>query len=69
MYLRTSLKTLSDAFFMAMEAIRDNLLRSILTLLGIVIGVFAIIAVMTAIRTLESSINSGSSNVLRKRAI
>jgi putative ABC transport system permease protein len=59
MYIRTTLKTLSDAFFMAIEAIRDNLLRSILTLLGIVIGVFAIIAVMTAIRTLESSINSG----------
>ncbi|MCF7824473.1 MAG: ABC transporter permease [Candidatus Marinimicrobia bacterium] len=59
MYLRTTVKTLSDAFYMAMEAIRDNLLRSILTLLGIVIGVFAIIAVMTAIRTLESSINSG----------
>ncbi len=59
MYIRTSLKTFSDAFFMALEAIHDNLLRSILTLLGIVIGVFAIIAVMTAIRTLESSINSG----------
>jgi len=59
MYIRTSIKTLSDAFFMALEAIKDNLLRSILTLLGIVIGVFAIIAVMTAIRTLESSINSG----------
>lgn len=44
---------------MALEAIRDNLLRSVLTLLGIVIGVFAIIAVMTAIRTLESSINTG----------
>jgi len=59
MYVRTTLKTLNDAFFMALEAIRDNLLRSILTLLGIVIGVFAIIAVMTAIRTLESSINTG----------
>mgnify|MGYP002631502262 FL=1 len=59
MYIRTSIKTLNDAFFMALEAIRDNLLRSILTLLGIVIGVFAIIAVMTAIRTLESSINTG----------
>lgn len=59
MYIRTTFKTLNDAFFMALEAIRDNLLRSILTLLGIVIGVFAIIAVMTAIRTLESSINTG----------
>ncbi len=59
MYIRTTFKTLSDAFHMSLEAIKDNLLRSILTLLGIVIGVFAIIAVMTAIRTLESSINSG----------
>ncbi|MCF7807699.1 MAG: ABC transporter permease [Candidatus Marinimicrobia bacterium] len=59
MYVRTVFKTLGDSFLMAIEAIRDNLLRSILTLLGIVIGVFAIISVMTAIRTMESSINSG----------
>jgi len=59
MYVRTVIKTLGDSFLMAIEAIRDNLLRSILTLLGIVIGVFAIISVMTAIRTMESSINSG----------
>lgn len=54
-----ALRTVSDSFFMAIEAIRDNLLRSILTLLGIIIGVFAIIAVMTAIRTLENAINTG----------
>ena len=44
---------------MAVEAIRQNKLRSILTLLGISIGVFSVIGVMTAIRTLESSVNSG----------
>ncbi len=44
---------------MALQAIRDNKLRSILTLLGITIGVFSVIGVMTAIQTLESSINSG----------
>ncbi len=44
---------------MAMDAIRNNKLRSILTLLGITIGVFSVIGVMTAIRTLESSIESG----------
>ena len=43
---------------MAIEAIRQNKLRSILTLLGISIGVFSVIGVMTAIRTLESSVNS-----------
>ena len=44
---------------MAIDAIRQNKLRSILTLLGISIGVFSVIGVMTAIRTLESSVNSG----------
>ena len=44
---------------MALEAIRDNKLRSVLTLLGITIGVFSVIGVMTAIRTLETSIESG----------
>jgi putative ABC transport system permease protein len=43
---------------MAIESIRQNKLRSILTLLGISIGVFSVIGVMTAIRTLESSVNS-----------
>ena len=44
---------------MAIDAIKQNKLRSILTLLGISIGVFSVIGVMTAIRTLESSVQSG----------
>ena len=44
---------------MAIDAIRKNKLRSTLTLLGISIGVFSVIGVMTAIRTLESSVESG----------
>lgn len=44
---------------MAWDAIRGNKLRSILTLMGIVIGVFSVIGVMTAIRTLETSIHEG----------
>ena len=44
---------------MAIDAIRQNKLRSSLTLLGISIGVFSVIGVMTAIRTLESSVASG----------
>ena len=44
---------------MAIDAIRQNKLRSMLTLLGISIGVFSVIGVMTAIRTLESSVQSG----------
>ncbi len=44
---------------MALQALKENRLRSILTLFGIIIGVFAIIAVMTAIQTLQNAINSG----------
>ena len=44
---------------MAIDAIKKNKLRSLLTLLGITIGVFSVIGVMTAIRTLESSVESG----------
>ena len=46
--------TVKESFRMAIESIRQNKLRSILTLLGISIGVFSVIGVMTAIRTLES---------------
>ncbi|MBA65278.1 MAG: ABC transporter [Candidatus Marinimicrobia bacterium] len=49
----------TESFWMAIDAIRKNKLRSSLTLLGISIGVFSVIGVMTAIRTLESSVASG----------
>ena len=50
-----------ESFSMAFNAIRVNKLRSSLTLLGIVVGVFSIIAVMTATRVLQNSIESGLS--------
>ena len=59
MNIRLFGQELKEGLMMAVEAIRDNKLRSILTLLGIVIGVFSVIGVMTALRTLESSINEG----------
>ena len=40
---------------MALEAIRANKLRSILTLVGIVAGVASIIAVMTGISVVQST--------------
>ena len=58
--LSRSLKNiLRESFYMAIDAIRQNKLRSTLTLIGISIGVFSVIGVMTAIRTLESSVASG----------
>ena len=57
--LRSVKNGIKESFRMAIDAIRQNKLRSILTLLGISIGVFSVIGVMTAIRTLESSVESG----------
>ncbi|MBM4167899.1 MAG: FtsX-like permease family protein [Ignavibacteria bacterium] len=50
---------LSIAFW----AVRANKVRSVLTILGIVVGVFSIIAVMTAVRVLQNSIESGLSQL------
>jgi putative ABC transport system permease protein len=44
---------------MALAAIRSSKLRSLLTLLGIVVGVFSIISVMTAVGVLRNSIEEG----------
>tara|TARA_B100001996_G_scaffold382972_1_gene376579 strand:+ start:3494 stop:4741 length:1248 start_codon:yes stop_codon:yes gene_type:complete len=59
MVARNLKNILRESFWMAIDAIRKNKLRSLLTLLGITIGVFSVIGVMTAIRTLEQSIESG----------
>jgi putative ABC transport system permease protein len=50
-----------ESVVMAFQAIRANKLRSSLTLVGIVVGVFSIIAVMTAMRVLQNSIEGGLS--------
>jgi len=44
------INTLKESLIMALQSIRQNKLRSSLTLLGIAIGVFSVIGVMTAIR-------------------
>ncbi|MFZ1978948.1 MAG: ABC transporter permease, partial [Bacteroidota bacterium] len=53
----------SEVLIMALAAIRANKLRSALTLLGIVVGLFSIIAVMTALQVLQNSIESGLSQL------
>lgn len=47
---------LRESLLMALNAIRGHKLRSILTLLGVLIGVFSIIAVMTALRVMKSNV-------------
>jgi putative ABC transport system permease protein len=52
-----------ESLAMALVAIRTNRLRSVLTLLGITVGVFSIIAVMTAMGVLVNSIETGLSQL------
>ncbi len=59
--LESILSELKESFLMAINAIRTHKLRSILTLLGIAVGVFSIIAVMTAMGVLVNSVESGMS--------
>src|SRR5208283_4510971 len=44
------------SFFMAMGAVAAHKLRSALTLLGVLVGVFSIILVMTAMRAMQKKI-------------
>jgi len=57
--VETFLHEIKEGFFMAIGALRTNKLRSALTLLGIAVGVFSIIGVMTAMGVLVNSIESG----------
>lgn len=45
-----------ESFLMALSAIRAHKLRSALTLLGVIVGVFSIIGVMTAVEVLQVNI-------------
>jgi putative ABC transport system permease protein len=51
-----------EALISALNSIRANKLRASLTLLGIVIGVFSIIGVMTLLDALQKGIDSGLSH-------
>jgi putative ABC transport system permease protein len=61
--VETLIHEVRESLFMAFVAIRTNRLRSILTLLGIAVGVFSIIAVMTAMGVLMNSIENGMSQL------
>jgi putative ABC transport system permease protein len=53
------LASLKESLAMALHAIRGNKLRSALTLVGIIVGIFSIISVMTAMGVLRTSIEEG----------
>ena len=64
----SSLKILWNSLKMALQELRVNKLRTFLSLLGITIGIFCIIAVLTVTDSMESSIrkdlNSLGTNVI-----
>ena len=61
--LETIAHEIRESLAMALAAVRTNKLRSVLTLLGIAVGVFSIIAVMTAMGVLINSIEKGMSQL------
>ncbi|MBI3852819.1 MAG: ABC transporter permease [Verrucomicrobia bacterium] len=52
-----------ESFRMAMNALTSHKLRSALTLLGVLVGVFSIIVVMTAMRVMQTSIEADLSRL------
>jgi putative ABC transport system permease protein len=57
------LAEVKESFSMAMNALAAHKLRSALTLLGVLIGVFSIIVVMTAMRVLKRNVETGLSQL------
>ncbi len=62
------IRLIGESFRFAFDALRQNKLRTLLSLLGITIGIFTIITVFTAVDTLrdklQSSVNKLGSNTL-----
>jgi putative ABC transport system permease protein len=59
--VRTFLFEVKESFFIALRAIRANKIRSSLTMLGIVIGITAVVLMTTAIKGIDNSFQSGIS--------
>lgn len=51
-------RLIAESFAFAWKALKSNVLRTILSLLGVTVGIFAIIAVFTLVDSLENSIKS-----------
>jgi putative ABC transport system permease protein len=62
-FLIRAVAEMRDSFFMAMSALVAHKLRSALTLVGVAIGVFSIIVVMTTMRAMEKNIEKNFSRL------
>ncbi|MEO0058699.1 MAG: hypothetical protein RLZZ312_346 [Bacteroidota bacterium] len=61
--MKVYLRLLSESFWFAMGALRNNKLRTFLSLLGVTIGIFSIIAVLTAVDSLDRKIKKDLSSL------
>ena len=57
------LRLLKESFAFAMNALRNNKLRTMLSLLGVTIGIFSIIAVLAAVDSLDKKIKANLSTL------
>lgn len=57
------LRVLKESFYFAINALRNNKLRTMLSLLGVTIGIFSIIAVLAAVDSLEREIKGSLSSL------
>ncbi len=57
------IKIIRESFIIAFSTLKINRLRTILTLLGITIGIFAIISVLTVVDSLEKTIRTSLSSL------
>ena len=57
------LRLLSESFAFALNALRNNKLRTLLSLLGVTIGIFSIIAVLAAVDSLDRKIKKDLSSL------
>ena len=57
------LRLLKESFSFAMSALRNNKLRTLLSLLGVTIGIFSIIAVLAAVDSLDRKIKKDLSSL------
>lgn len=57
------IRLLQESFSFAVSALRNNKLRTLLSLLGVTIGIFSIIAVLTAVDSLDKKIKKDLSSL------
>ncbi|NNC86520.1 MAG: ABC transporter permease, partial [Bacteroidia bacterium] len=56
--MRTKINLILESIIFAFQALRTNALRTVLSLLGVTVGIFAIISVFTVVDALERNVRT-----------